>query len=253
MRNGRNTLLQTMIGLSAMALGASAARASFTPFQSPPSGEADQAQILAHAYGGTFMQAGDDFTNGAIRAVRIDDSGSDQLFTGGTYSVRTLAKFANRTEGFGFVAGPSGGSYHKLFGVAGSNFSASGSATNVDTGSGSVRFAMNGKSAVYTTVSSENPDAQDAAITYRIDGVGDTITRYALFWENLNADEPAGVKTLNDFNDLVVEVSRGGGTKSAPGAGGANVVPLPPAVWSGGAALVGVLALMRKRIARPIV
>jgi hypothetical protein len=245
-----------MIGLSAMALGARAAQASFTPFQSPPSREADQAEILGHAYGGTFTASGDDFTNGAIRAVRIDDSSSDQLFTGGTYSVRTLAKFANRTEGFGFVAGDSGGSYHKVFGVSGSNFGASGSATNVDAGSGSVRFAMNGKSAVYTTASSENPGAQDAAITYRIDGVGDKITRYALFWENLNADEPSSVQTRNDFNDLVVEVSRGGGTKSAPGAGGADgatAVPLPPAVWSGGTALVGVLALMRKRIARVVV
>src|SRR3954470_19278443 len=183
MRNGRSKLLKTVMGVSVMALSAGVARASFTPFQSPPSREADQAAILGHAYGGTFTQAGDDFTNGVIRAVRIDDSSGDQLFAGGTYSVRTLAKCANRTEGFGFVAGDSGGSYHKLFGVSGSNFGATGSATNVDTGSGSVRFAMNGKSAVYTTASSENPGAQDAAITYRIDGVGDKITRYALFWE----------------------------------------------------------------------
>jgi hypothetical protein len=241
-----------MIGLSAMALAAGAARASFTPFQSPPSREADQTQILAHTYGGTFTQAGEDFTNGAIRAVRLDDSSGDQFFSGGTYSVRTLAKFANRTEGFGFVTGVSGGSYQKLFGVSGSKFGGTGSASNVDTGSGSVRFAMNGKSAVYTTADADNSGGRDAAITYRIDGVGDNITRYALFWENLNADEPAGVKTLNDFNDLVVEVWRGGATKSAPGADGANAVPLPPAVWSGGAALVGALTLMRKRIARVV-
>src|SRR5204863_253861 len=172
MRNGRSKLLQAFTGLSATLFGAGAARASFTPFQSPPSSEANQAQILAHAYGGMFTQAGDDFTNGAIRAVRLDDSSGDQLFSGGTYSVRTLAKFANRAEGFGFVGGASGGTYHKLFEAGGSSFGASGSASSVDTGSGSVRFAMNGKSAVYTTASSENPGGRDAAITYRIDGVG---------------------------------------------------------------------------------
>src|SRR5215467_10189033 len=117
MRNSK--LFQSVIGFCAATLGAGVASASLTSFQPPPSRESDQAQILSHVYGGTFLEDGNDFTNGAIRAVRLDDTSGDQLFTAGTYSVRTLAKFAQRTEGFGFVAGASGGSYHKLFGVTG--------------------------------------------------------------------------------------------------------------------------------------
>jgi hypothetical protein len=243
MRNQRSFIFRWTIGIGAALFGAAATNANLTSIQAPPSREQDQAQILGHAYGGTFVSDGNDLTNGAIRAVRLDDATGDQVFAGGTYSVRTLAQFAQRQQGFGYFDGASGGSYHKLFEVSGSNYAATGSKTNVNTSTESIRFAMNGKSAVYTTASADNANAKDAAITYRIDGLGDNLVRYALFWENLNADEPSGVKTVNDYNDLAVEVSRGGPSAAN---GAAAAAPLPAAVWSGGALLVGVLALMRK-------
>ena len=230
---------------------AGASHASLTTIQSPPSREANQAQILSHFYGGTFVASGNDFTNGSLTAVRL---GKDATFDGGNFAVQTIAKFANRSEGFGFVPGSSGGAYHKLFEVAGADFSANG-ASDVDTGSGSFRWAMNGVSAVYTSNQANNPKNQDAAVTYQIDGTADHLTHYALFWENLNADEPAGVKTRNDFNDLVVDVTRksssvgGSGLASGMtgGSGPTNAAPLPAAVWPGGGMLLGLLIYRGRR------
>jgi len=227
------------------------AQAGLTPIQSPPPGEKNQAQILSEFYGGKFMSSGNDFTNGSLRAVRLI---SDSTFAAGDYAVKTIARFAERAEGFGFVDGTSGGSYHKLFEVSGSNFGATGSA-NVNTGSGSFRWAMNGKSAIYTSKESDNAKKQDALVTYRIDGTADRLTHYALFWENLNADEPANVHTRNDFNDLVVDVTKKTSTSIGNGlgagvtgpSGGTNAAPLPAAVWPGGAMLAGILLYRARR------
>ena len=62
--------------------------AGLTSISAPPSSEKDQVQILSHTYGGTFVADGNDFTNGAIRAVRLDDSGGDSFFNSGIYSAQ---------------------------------------------------------------------------------------------------------------------------------------------------------------------
>jgi hypothetical protein len=215
--------------------------AGLTSISAPPSREKDQAQILSHTYGGTFVADGNDFTNGAIRAVRLDDGGGDSFFNSGIYSANTLAQFAQRQQGFGYVDGTAGGTYHKLFEASGSGFDASGSASDIDITS-TFRAAMNGVSAIYTSNPTDNPKQADAAITYRIEGVGNDLARYALFWENLNADEPAGKHTVNDYNDLVVELRETSGVASA--------IPLPRAVWGGIAVLLGVLFLNRRKAMR---
>jgi len=228
--------------LIAVVLGAlgsvEAASASLTQIQSPAGKEASQAQILSEFYGGTFVSNGNNFTNGSITAVRLDDSGADSTFKAGTYSVNTIAKFANRNEGFGYEAGESGGAYHKLFQVGGSNFSATGLGSF--SSSGDFRFAMNGVNAIYTSQASDNANQKDAAVTYRIQGAGNNLARYAIFWENLNADEPKTVKTHNDYNDLVVQVSQTGGASAG---GSATAVPLPAGVWTGSAMLTAILIL----------
>ena len=239
---------------SAIVLGAAmsvagASHASLTTIQAPPSREANQAQILSHFYGGTFVASGNDFSNGSLTAVRLNDSGGDTNFTGGDYTVTTIAKFADRNEGFGYVPGTTGGSYQKLFEVSGSNYGASGSAT-VNTGSGDFRWAMNGNSATYTTDAANNAGGKDAVVTYKVEGTADNLTHYALFWENLNADEPASVKTRNDYNDLAVDVASGADVSSA--SSGGNSVPLPAAIWPGGAMLAGLLFYRGRRKIRGV-
>src|SRR5829696_2712749 len=72
---------------------AAPARAGFSSISTPPTREQDQAQILSHAYGGTFTPSGNNFTNGTITAVRVDDSADQTWSDGGTWNVRTLAAF----------------------------------------------------------------------------------------------------------------------------------------------------------------
>jgi hypothetical protein len=217
------------------------AHASFTPIQSPPHGEANQAQILSEVYGGTFSADGHDFTNGSIRAVRIDDA-QDALVFSGQFFVRAVAKFADRAEAFGVTGGVGDLTphYHKLFEVQGSGYDVSGSRTEDNM---NIRWAMKGSSAVYSTDASLNPKHHDAEVTYRVDGVSDNLLEYMLFWENLNADEPAGTKTRSDFNDLVVEVFQRSGSSATSVT---NAAPLPAGIWPG-SALLGGLLLWRSR------
>jgi len=227
------------LALIAAASFAAAAQAGLTSTKAPPTGEKSLVDILTNVYGGTFTSQGNDFTNGSLTAVRLDDS-NDQTWTSGTYSLRTLASYSNDnvSESFGSVNGSSGGSFDKLFDVSGKKLGATGSASNVDFG-GSFRLALNSDGAVYTSKDSDNADNRDHALTYRIDGLGNNLTTFVTFWEDLNIDLVSPNRSAHDFNDLAVELVRSGGAAAA--------APLPPAVWSGGALLAGTFFMMRRR------
>src|SRR5438105_1266066 len=87
---GKNQWIAVVLG--AIGSVGTTANASLTAIEAPPSGEKNQAQILSHFYGGTFVSDRNDLTNGTLRAVRLDDSGGDSTFAGGPYSVETIAK-----------------------------------------------------------------------------------------------------------------------------------------------------------------
>ena len=222
------------------------AKAGLTSIQSPPHGEANQAQILSHVYGGSFVADGNNFSNGSLKALRLDDSGADSTYAGDQYFVRAIAKFTDLDESFGYTGGPFAQSYRKLLDVGGSGFNTSGSAQNFS-GKGDIVWNLSGgNSSIYSTKRSDNPNQQDAAVTYKLTGASDNLVRYVQFWENLNADHPSK-KTRNDYNDLVVEITVEG---SNAGAGGANTVPLPASIWTGSALMTALLLWRGRRLLR---
>src|SRR6185369_17022449 len=98
--------------------GAGVARAGLTHVNShPPPREANQQQILEHAYGGNFQADGLNFSNGTVTATRIDDA-DDMTWTQQVGGVRPLANFAKRKQALGFFE-DSGGQTKTLFAVTG--------------------------------------------------------------------------------------------------------------------------------------
>jgi hypothetical protein len=233
------------LALIAAASLAASAHAGLTPTKAPPTGEKSLPDILTNVYGGSFTSQGNDFVNGSgVTAVRIDDS-NDQTWNSGSYSLRTLASFSSDkvSESFGFVDGTSGGSFQNLFDVSGKKLGATGSASHDFSSSFRLALdttALSSGGDVYTSKDSDNADSRDHALTYRIDGLGNNLTTYVTFWEDLNIDLVSPNRSAHDFNDLAVELVRSGGAT-------ASAVPLPPAVWSGGMVLAGTLFMMRKR------
>src|SRR5215207_2444823 len=96
------------------------AQAGLTSTKAPFVGENSPSEILGDVYGGSFSASGSDFTNGAIKAIRVDDD-DDQTYGGGTYSARALAAYSSDklSQSFGLLDGESGGSFDELFDVNG--------------------------------------------------------------------------------------------------------------------------------------
>jgi len=254
------------------------ARAGFTSrVSSPPKGEQGVAAILGHSYRGKFTATnGSDFTNGTLTAVRVEDStadndplsvrgapgpdggtSSDQFWAifNGEFSARALARFAGKAQTFGYVPSDSIGSeasesaaaFQRLFNVRGSGYNVTGSSKHIDLVGETWSWARSGGGDTFTSAEGTNGDSRDHVITYRIDGLDNNRTTWALFWEDLDAGRAGHASSMSDFNDLVVEVS-------APNAlsGGSSSVaaPLPPAAWSGLAMLSGMGLFALKPVKR---
>ena len=132
-------------------------------------------------------------------------------------------------DAFGYFAGASGGSFTQLFATSGSGFAVSGSGL-VDFTGGTWRWGRTGGPNVHSGLASENADAVDHMVTYRITGLGSE-TVWLVFFEDKNVgDEEADF----DYNDLVVEI---------------RAVPTPMAAGMGIAGLAGVAGVRRRRLA----
>ena len=224
------------------------AQAGFTSFNGSAQHNKGHEGIIENFYGGDFTANGLSFSNGAINAERVADTGSsnDQLFKTGNFNVETVASFAAADQSFGYFAGSNGGSFVDLFDVSGKGYAATGTANNVNVSGDSLRFARSGSTGTQTSQDSDNFDLRDHLISYKITGLSsqkDDV--YLLFWEDLNAgrNQMPG-KAASNYNDLVVQVSYGAG-----GDGGPVAIPLPNAGYAGFAMLgaIGGLGLMRRR------
>lgn len=218
-----------------------ASAATLTTVQAPWPGEATHAEILGSIFGGTFTASGDDFTNGALNAVRVDDD-FDQVWPSDVYNAQAKARYADFEQQFGYL--DESGTYTPLFDVDGNETSVTGSATLASL-FGPVRFVRNGTRGLpASTQPSDNSDLRDHAVTYRIASAltdlpvsgptqilepGDEET-YVLFFEDLPEGDPYADF---DFNDLVVTLTR------------SSAVPEPGAIALLG--LGGALMLGRRR------
>lgn len=216
--------------LGLASLTAADAEAGYTRVNATtPGAELGHADILSHAYGGTFAgDGGVNFANGSLTAMRCDDFGgaaSDQCWDGSVVSARVLARFAGYEQSLGVLDGASGGSFRKLFSVSGTGLDVAGSASGPGLGGngngGTFRFARGGGGNVLTSFQLDNLEAADQMVSYRLDGTPPGGGRkFVLFFEDLGPGEGSDW----DYNDLVVEVT------TAPLA---TAIPLPPAVWTG--------------------
>ena len=225
-------LIKTIAFLGVAALGAADAHAGFTNVNAPiHATESSHAQILSQAYGGTFSASGVNFGNGTLTAQRLNDdsTGSDECWGNAIFSARAIARFAGAEQTFGVIDGASGaGTLQELFTVTGWGTSVSGSAVDLDLCEKTVRFARVGSGNLgdetFSSLSLDNFGAADQMVSYRLLGGPGGVDRFLLFFEDVGA----GLDSDWDFNDLVVELT------ARPGV---NAVPLPPAAWSGLAAL----------------
>ncbi|MBU0638170.1 MAG: DUF4114 domain-containing protein [Planctomycetes bacterium] len=215
--------------LCTVSLYSQAALADFTPVKAAPSNEWSHARILEALYspgytwatfGGRVDTAGNpvDYSNGEFSALRVDDFGlggpldvvngntgsaDDQLWTGGSVSGTAVARFASYKQEFGYLVANDRGksSYVKLFEVSGSGMAVSGSASAEFSPSDEWAWARGGSGKTWYSQDALNHDGENHLVTYRIDGLNDGVSRWILFWEDLNNLGDA------DYNDLVVEVT----------------------------------------------
>ena len=176
------------------------AKAGFTPVNHAPAGpEWNHAAILGHAYGGTFVADGLDFTNGIVTALRDEDFGDAALqplrWDAGDSS-RLLARFEGDEPGFDLLEGDRGASIRDLLAA-----------------SAEARQA------------GPNPDSVDPVVSYRL-SEPDGGRKFVLFFEDVRYVEGPE----RDYNDLVVEVTAAAAGDAAPAPA---AIPLPPAALSG--------------------
>ncbi|HRS10287.1 MAG TPA: hypothetical protein P5242_04410, partial [Sedimentisphaerales bacterium] len=188
--------------------------ADLTPIYATPTGNGEAsllvssnswAPILEHLYGaGNFVRIDDDF---------------DQLWMNLNGGAKAEAKWAAATEGFGYIDGATGGTYHELFEVAQGTNGYLSSYSGTTPGHATLpvfRFALDGHSfGISSSQESDNTGGSDHMVTWR---VTNKVNTYVIGWEVENLGD-------RDYQDLVVEVS--------------NVAPVPVP----GAVLLGVLGL----------
>jgi len=191
--------------------------------------------ILGHIYGGTFVPAGVDYTNGVITAHRISDNvagegraggplnlfdpriggglngavdTTDQQWTADAVVATAQARYAVYSQAFGYFDGTSGGSYIPIFNVTGDGYNVTGAGSVGNLGGHIWRWARAGGFFTFTSQNSDNPSQIDHMVTYRIDfgggNLGQNLVTYLLFWEDKapNDNPPPDY----DYNDLVVEI-----------------------------------------------
>lgn len=226
--------------LTTTTLIAGSAFAGFTKIDGPITDQPSQAQILSQIYGGAFSGNGDTYSNGAVTARRIEDTGSadtDQVWKPGEYTIRSLAKFTSEESRF-YASNPT----HPQLTANGVGYSRSLPVT-INAPEDFNWNAINYYGSSSTDVSL-NDDGKDHFLTYEIQDGGTSGSKFVLFWEDLPQTRTVTKSdaSWSDFNDLVVEV------QAAPTNGA--VIPLPPAVYAGGATLVLLAGIqtMRSRV-----
>ncbi|MFW6059470.1 MAG: DUF4114 domain-containing protein [Phycisphaeraceae bacterium] len=216
-----------------MVLGSGQLEAASTTVGAPYPGEDNHRQILDSLYGGSFTASGSDFSNGTVQALRVDDE-ADQLWSlSDPINASVRAVFAGLDQSFGYIPGDDGSTddFVELFDASGTEYSVSGSASNVDLGDGDIRWARKGSNGIASSRNTDNLDDKDHLITYSITGLPDVSEPvYLLLFEDLFGNTGAD----NDYNDLVVEIS--------------SVAHAPtPAAAGAGLMLLGVAGFARRR------
>lgn len=227
---------------------AAAANAGMVGVNPPPGSEASHQQIIENAFGGSFTGTHTTGFTGSgasagINVVRTEDFGmggirnvdgstpvtDDTVWAGCVISARVIGRFAGFNQKFGYIAGASGGSYVNLFDVAGSGYGVSGSVADLDLGAitgGTWRWARSGNNGPHSSLPSDNTDAMDHMVSYRVTGLANgAAATWLLFFEDKNV----GQNPDWDYNDLAVEVT-------------ASLVPTP-----GAGALVALSSLLMLR------
>lgn len=222
-------LCAVVVGL---ALSAATVSAQYTSVSAASGGEKSHSQILASALGGTFNNSGSrDFSNGSIFADRLKDSSwsspTDQIWAAGKYNAKIVAKEADYSHTFGYVAGSSGNT-NNFQGLLDTDNVGSETSVTLD---GSFRWAIkldhSDGGRLFTSREKDNYNDRDHMVSYALYNAAGNIFGYALFFEDKkhNSDK--------DFNDVAVLLT---------------LVPAPQAAAMGlmGLAGVGVLAGRRR-------
>ena len=225
-------------GVAGFAAAASAG-IEYTTVNAPQNAEESHAAILSDIFGGDFAPDGDvDFTNGAVTANRLGDSGApgivdlatgnsdgadDRIWGDGDGIVLSLeAKFAGDQATFGWIDGSNGGVFQGLISTNQVGDSLQVALTP------EFRWALDDES--FGNLVTSNPGDQtlfgnpvDHMVAYHITGLDDGLNTWVLFFEDRIGGD-------YDFNDAVVKVS---------------VVPAPGALALLG--LGGLVGLRRRR------
>lgn len=202
-----------------VALGLASANSAhantYTTVLPPPGAELTQVEIMDLIYGGTFVQSGEDYSNGTLALIRVWDSNIveetlhiltgdpavdiDQIWTDGLATVTAEAKFAALGQSFGWNGGGTFGfGYTELL----TDADVGGPGVQIDI-MGDMLWGVNPTSGdMFWSRDSENFDSFDHLITFKVLGLGGPETVWLQFWEDL----PQSGSDF-DYNDFVVEVS----------------------------------------------
>jgi len=241
-----------ILAASAAVAISSVAFAGFTKIGAAPASEPSQHSIINTLYGGGFHKIGDDFFNGAVTLRRVDDAMSvtpsmniargtigdttDASVIEGRFTARAVAKFSNNSQSLSIDRG---GSVSHLFDVTGYGYDVSSTTAHGKCMGEMMTFTRSGDSGTHSSDMTRNADGRDHMITYEVLGLGTKEKTWLMFWEDLDFSPSLPKRrTHSDYNDLVVEIR-------------ATAVPLPAAVWAGGA-LLGTAGVFRKRLKRAV-
>ena len=210
---------------------ASSASAQYTRVRAPRGAEANHAEILSRALGGTFERSGKrDYTNGSILADRMHDykRNNDQIWDAGMYHVQSIAHEAGYTHSIGVIAGESRG-LRDFQTVLRSQEIGSRQTVRMDS---EFRWALKVDPQfggnLFTSRGHDNADCIDHQVSYRLTRDNGDLFGYALFFEDIYGGGD------RDYNDAAVLLT---------------IVPTPQAAMLGLAGIggLGVLGGRRRR------